>query len=95
MVSNRPPRAGATDGVGTLRGLRPVAPPPEEGRPSRPHPSDRRRRARALCGATRSGQTVNIEDAYKDRRFNRRIDAATGYRTRQILCVPIKDARAE
>ena len=42
-----------------------------------------------------SGKTTNIEDAYKDHRFNRRIDAATGYRTRQILCVPIKDTNAE
>jgi len=42
-----------------------------------------------------SGKILNIEDAYKDNRFNRRIDAATGYRTRQILCVPIKDNNAE
>ena len=42
-----------------------------------------------------TGDPLNIEDAYKDRRFNRRIDAATGYRTRSILCMPIRNQRAE
>ena len=42
-----------------------------------------------------SGEPLNIADAYKDDRFNRRIDIATGYRTRTILCVPIKNQRAE
>ena len=42
-----------------------------------------------------SGEYLLIDDAYKDPRFNRRIDAATGYRTRQILCVPIKNQNAE
>ena len=41
------------------------------------------------------GEPLNIEDAYKDPRFNRRIDTATGYRTRTILCVPLKNQRGE
>ena len=46
----------------------------------------------AVC---QSAKALNIEDAYKDPRFNRRIDTATGYRTRTILCVPIKNQRGE
>jgi signal transduction histidine kinase len=37
------------------------------------------------------GQTVNIEDAYKDGRFNPDVDMRSGYRTRSILCTPMKD----
>eukprot|EP00002_Diphylleia_rotans_P027008 TRINITY_DN5404_c0_g2_i3.p1 TRINITY_DN5404_c0_g2~~TRINITY_DN5404_c0_g2_i3.p1 ORF type:complete len:1596 (+),score=363.65 TRINITY_DN5404_c0_g2_i3:400-4788(+) len=37
-----------------------------------------------------TGETVNIEDAYNDSRFNRAFDTQTGYRTRSILCMPIK-----
>lgn len=33
-----------------------------------------------------------IKDAYSDPRFDRRVDAATGYRTTSVLCVPLKDA---
>jgi GAF domain-containing protein len=39
-----------------------------------------------------SGQTVTINDPYKDPRFNQATDKATGYTTTSILCVPIKDA---
>lgn len=39
------------------------------------------------CFKTR--QTVNLEDAYTDPRFNKEIDAHTGYRTRSLLCTPI------
>ncbi len=37
-----------------------------------------------------SGASVAIKDAYKDDRFNRSIDEQTGYKTKSILCVPIK-----
>lgn len=33
----------------------------------------------------------NIHDAYKDKRFNSTFDQKTGYRTKSILCVPIRD----
>jgi signal transduction histidine kinase len=39
------------------------------------------------CFHTR--MTVNLEDAYTDPRFNRGVDAHTGYRTRSLLCNPI------
>ena len=37
-----------------------------------------------------SGQTLNISDAYENPNFNQAIDKKTGYRTRAILCMPIK-----
>ena len=36
-------------------------------------------------------QLLNIEDAYTDPRFNPEVDRHTGYRTRSVLCGPIKD----
>ena len=39
-----------------------------------------------------SGETVNIPDAYADPRFNQEVDRRTGYRTRSILCAPVRDA---
>lgn len=37
------------------------------------------------------GESLNIPDAYKDPRFHREVDNDTGYRTRSILAVPIKN----
>ncbi len=37
------------------------------------------------------GEAVNIADAYDDERFSREVDQTTGYRTRSILCVPMRD----
>jgi len=42
-----------------------------------------------------SGETVNIPDAYLDARFNRINDNKTGYRTRSILCEPIRNQNQE
>ena len=39
-----------------------------------------------------SGVTLNIPDVYRDERFNQDVDNMTGYRTRSMLCMPIKDA---
>ncbi len=36
-----------------------------------------------------TGNTVNIPDAYQDSRFNQQIDKKTGYRTHNILCMPL------
>jgi adenylate cyclase len=36
-----------------------------------------------------SRETVNIPDAYADPRFNQAVDKKTGYRTRNILCMPV------
>ncbi|MFB3921791.1 MAG: GAF domain-containing protein [Terriglobia bacterium] len=38
----------------------------------------------------RTGETVNIADAYQDPRFNPEVDRKTGYHTRTILCMPMK-----
>ncbi|XP_053566897.1 cAMP and cAMP-inhibited cGMP 3',5'-cyclic phosphodiesterase 10A [Bombina bombina] len=37
----------------------------------------------------RTGEVLNIPDAYADPRFNRDVDVYTGYTTRNILCMPI------
>lgn len=36
-----------------------------------------------------SGRTINVDDAYADPRFNRKVDQESGYRTRNLLCVPL------
>jgi HD-GYP domain-containing protein (c-di-GMP phosphodiesterase class II) len=41
----------------------------------------------------RAGRVVNVPDAYADSRFNKDFDVKTGYRTRSVLCVPMKDVR--
>jgi len=41
------------------------------------------------CATT--GNIVNIPDAYQDARFNPEFDKKSGYRTKQILCVPVRD----
>lgn len=38
-----------------------------------------------------TGQTINIADAYADERFNPDVDKQTGFRTRSILSIPIKN----
>ncbi|KAJ8915032.1 hypothetical protein NQ315_016007 [Exocentrus adspersus] len=42
-----------------------------------------------------SGEPVNIPDAYQDARFNHDVDALTGYRTKSLLCMPIKDTNGD
>ena len=47
---------------------------------------------RGIAGATISGgQTIHVPDAYADARFNSRVDRETGFRTRNILAVPLRD----
>ncbi len=36
-----------------------------------------------------TGETINLEEAYKDERFNKEVDLKTGYRTRSVLCMAI------
>src|SRR5688572_5453665 len=38
-----------------------------------------------------SGETVNIPDAYNDKRFYPAVDLRSGYRTRSILCMPMRN----
>jgi sigma-B regulation protein RsbU (phosphoserine phosphatase) len=47
---------------------------------------------RGLAGiVAATGQAVILHDAYQDPRFDRSLDQKTGYRTRSMLCVPIKN----
>ncbi|MCE5280228.1 MAG: GAF domain-containing SpoIIE family protein phosphatase [Planctomycetaceae bacterium] len=49
-----------------------------------------------IAGSTvTSGQTVNVPDAYADDRFNRDVDKQTGFRTRSILSLPLKDYQSQ
>jgi class 3 adenylate cyclase/putative methionine-R-sulfoxide reductase with GAF domain len=43
----------------------------------------------------KTGETLNIEDAYEDHRFSRDYDDRTGYRTKSILCTPILNQSGE
>jgi transcriptional regulator with GAF, ATPase, and Fis domain len=42
-----------------------------------------------------SGQSIRVDDAYHDSRFNKQVDLDTGYRTRNLLCVPLVDATGQ
>ena len=42
-----------------------------------------------------TGETINIKDAYNDNRFNPEVDKKTGYRTKNMLCMPIKNFNQE
>lgn len=49
-----------------------------------------------IAGAVaQSGEVVNLRDAYEDPRFQRDWDAKTNYRTKSVLCVPMRDTRGE
>jgi adenylate cyclase len=51
---------------------------------------------RGIVGAVYHGGVGEIVlDAYADPRFAREVDAETGFETRSILCVPVKNAKGE
>lgn len=51
---------------------------------------------KGLAGhVVKTGETINIKDAYSDERFNKEIDLQTGYKTSTILCMPIKNLNQE
>lgn len=51
---------------------------------------------KGLAGfVVKTGEYINIEDAYTDRRFNKDVDLKTGYKTKTILCMPIKNNNQE
>ena len=43
----------------------------------------------------KTGETIKIQDAYKDSRFNKDIDKHTGYKTYNLLCMPIRNIKFE
>lgn len=49
-----------------------------------------------IAGAVaRDGEPVRIEDAYSDPRFNRDVDKRTGFTTRSILSLPVKNMQGD
>ncbi|HTI52470.1 MAG TPA: GAF domain-containing protein, partial [Planctomycetaceae bacterium] len=39
-----------------------------------------------------TGEAVRVDDAYVDPRFNKDVDVRSGYKTKNLLCVPLHDA---
>ena len=51
---------------------------------------------KGLAGyVVQTGEPLNIPDAYNDPRFNPEVDKKTGYVTKTILCLPIKNNNQE
>jgi len=49
-----------------------------------------------IAGAVfQSGEGLIILDAYSDDRFNRTVDEQTGFKTRSILCAPVKTVKGD
>lgn len=52
--------------------------------------------SKGLAGyVAKTGESINIKDAYNDSRFNPEVDLKTGYKTNTILCLPIKNNNQE
>jgi signal transduction histidine kinase len=43
----------------------------------------------------KSGETLNIADVHKDPRFNADFDRSSGYKTKSMLCFPIKNNKSD
>lgn len=51
---------------------------------------------KGLAGyVVKTGESLNIVDAYRDSRFNPEVDLKTGYKTKTILCMPITNNNRE
>jgi signal transduction histidine kinase/CRP-like cAMP-binding protein len=51
---------------------------------------------KGLAGyVARTGETVNIVDAYSDPRFNPEIDHRSGYTTHTVLCMPLRNRESQ
>ncbi len=52
--------------------------------------------SRGIAGwVAHHGETVNLSDAYQDSRFERDVDRRLSYRTRTLLCLPIRNKDGE
>lgn len=40
-----------------------------------------------------TGRAIRVDDAYNDARFNKDVDVKTGFKTRNLLCVPLLDGK--
>lgn len=45
--------------------------------------------------ALRSGVAIVVDNAYEDPRFNQEVDRKSGYKTRNLVCVPLRDTDGE
>lgn len=46
-----------------------------------------------IVGETlKTGQTIVVDNAYEDPRFNQEVDRSSGYKTRNLVCVPLRDS---
>ena len=87
----------AADGVGADRGTVYLLDPEKDELWSRVLSGDERLEIRlpvgqGIAGAVaRSGKAVRIDDAYADPRFDRSWDRKSGYRTKTVLCAPIRN----
>uniref|UniRef100_A0A0A9XJX4 Phosphodiesterase n=1 Tax=Lygus hesperus TaxID=30085 RepID=A0A0A9XJX4_LYGHE len=62
----------------------------DSGNKSQPDKEIRFSVGKGIAGqVARTGEVLNIADAYSDPRFNRTVDQLTGYHTKTILCMPI------
>ena len=51
---------------------------------------------RGIAGSVaETGEMINLTDAYDDSRFNPNFDRQFGYRTRSLLCIPIRNRAGE
>ena len=51
---------------------------------------------RGIAGTVaKTGRIINIPDAYKDTRFDSRTDLASGFKTRSLLCAPLRTPGGE
>jgi serine/threonine protein kinase len=51
---------------------------------------------RGIAGTVaKTGQIINIPDAYKDARFDSRTDLASGFKTHSLLCAPLRTPGGE
>lgn len=51
---------------------------------------------KGFAGAVlKTGETIRIKDAYSDERFNKEIDKKTGYKTYNLLCMPMRNIKFE
>ena len=51
---------------------------------------------RGIAGAVaKTGETINVPDPYADARFDRNVDVRSGFRTRNMLVVPVWSADGE
>lgn len=41
-----------------------------------------------------TGHSIRVDDAYDDPRFNKDVDIKTGYKTKNLLCVPLLDGKS-